>query len=355
MLEKITEKISAAVPLSREDGLFLLDPEVSLHKVGALALEQKKIKSGNDVFYSVNAHLNPTNICKFRCPICAFSCDSGAEKAYRLTDAEIFEYVNSAVNAGCTELHWVGGVPDDLPYSWYRDMLAEIHRRYPNLRIKAWTAVEILHFATSTGRSVENILAELKSNGLAALPGGGAEIFDEAVRKKLAPKKADAESWLNVHRIAHELGLSTSATMLFGSVELPEHRIDHLIRLRELQNESISHKRPGSFTTFVPLVFHPQGKEFAGLKQLPPHEILRVIAVSRLMLNNFPHIKAYWVTLGIELAQIALGYGADDLDGTVFKERIHHDAGAKVPEFLTETRLRELISETGAVPTRRFG
>ena len=194
---------------------------------------------------------------------------------------------------------------------------------------------------------------ELKELGLAALPGGGAEIFAPEIRKQIAPNKPDADAWLEVHRIAHSLGIPTNATMLFGFLESHEQRVEHLLRLRELQEESIHEQRPARFETFVPLVFHPAGTAFAERKMTPPTDILRTIAISRLFLHNFPHIKAYWVTLGLELAQIALGYGADDFDGTVQKERIHHDAGSNAPTGLTEQRICELIEETGRIPVRR--
>jgi len=340
-------------PLSIAEGCSLFSPEVDLHELGMQADAHKQRVSGQNVYYNVNVHLNPTNVCRFRCPLCAFSCDAGDTKAYRLSDSEILTLVENAVRDGCSELHWVGGVPDDIPYSWYATMLKEIHRCFPNLAIKAWTAVEILHFSQTTHRTVADILAELKSFGLAALPGGGAEIFATKIRKRIAPDKPDADAWLEVHRTAHKLGIPTNATMLFGMFETVEHRIDHLYRLRELQEESIHENRPARFETFVPLVFHPQGTAFSERRMIPPQEILRTIAISRLFLHNFPHIKAYWVTLGVELAQIALGYGADDFDGTIQRERIHHDAGSQAPLGLTEQRIRELITETGRICVRR--
>jgi aminodeoxyfutalosine synthase len=343
----------SAKPLSFEEGCFLFSPEVDLHELGMRADTQKQRISGENVYYNINVHLNPTNVCRFRCPLCAFSCDADDAKAYRLTDSEILAVVENAVQEGCTELHWVGGIPDDVPYSWYTTMLQEIHHRFPNLAIKAWTAVEILHFAQTTRRTVHDILAELKSFGLTALPGGGAEIFAPEIRKQIAPDKPDADDWLEVHRVAHSLGIPTHATLLFVISESPEHRIDHLYRLRELQEESIRENRPARFDTFVPLVFHPHLTAFANRKMIPAHEILRTIAISRLFLHNFPHIKAYWVTLGVELAQVALGYGADDFDGTIQRERIHHDAGSQSPHGLTEKRIRELITETGRTYVRR--
>jgi aminodeoxyfutalosine synthase len=213
--------------------------------------------------------------------------------------------------------------------------------------LKAWTAVEITRFAQLTARSVENILSELIDAGLCCLPGGGAEIFDPEVRRQICPTKADAEAWLEVHRTAHRLGLKTNATMLYGHVESPEQRIDHLVRLRELQDET------GGFQAFIPLAFHPEGTELSHLKRPTGLDDLRTMAVSRLMLDNFPHMKAYWISLGVPTAQIALGYGADDLDGTVRHERIHHDAGSTAPEILTVDQLEALIREAGRTPVER--
>ena len=335
-------------PLSFEAACSLFSPEVDLHELGMHANALKRQISGQNVYYSINVHLNPTNVCRFRCPLCAFSCNANDSKAYRLTDLEILVLIENAVREGCTELHWVGGIPENIPYSWYATMLQNIHHRFPALRIKAWTAVEILHFSQTTRRTVADILSELKNFGLASLPGGGAEIFAPEIRRQIAPDKPDADAWLEVHRTAHQLGIPTNATMLFGLFESIEHRVDHLFRLRELQEESIRENRPARFETFVPLVFHPWGTAFSERTMIPAHEILKTIAISRLFLHNFPHIKAYWVTLGVELAQIALGYGADDFDGTIQRERIHHDAGSQTPVGLTEQRIHELIMETGA-------
>lgn len=350
---RVEEKVESGEPLSREEAVFLFQPEIDLHRLGQLADRLKRKHSGLNVFYNANAHLNPTNICKFRCPLCAFSCDQDSEKAYFMDAPQILQYVQSAVHDGCTQLHWVGGLPEDVPYSFYRDTLGEIHRRFPKLQLKAWTAVEIHTFAEMSGKNVREILLELRENGLSALPGGGAEIFDPDVRKRIAPRKPSAEQWIEVHRRAHELGIASNATMLFGGVESVEHRVDHLLRIRELQEESIREGRPARFETCVPLVFHPSGTAFSDRDMIASHEILRTIAISRVVLHNIAHIKAYWITLGVELAQIALGYGADDFDGTVRKERIHHEAGSKSPEGLSEQKIRELIEETGRIPVKR--
>lgn len=352
-LKTIEEKLMARIPLTREDGVYLFREEVDLHEIGRLSSQVKTRLTGAEVYYNLNAHLNPTNICRFRCPLCAFSCDADSEKAYFWDQDRILSFAEGAAQSGVSELHWVGGLPENADYEFYRSTLAAIHERFPELSLKAWTAVEILEFARMAEKNVSEVLAELKSVGLSALPGGGAEIFDPELRRVIAPKKPDAQAWLSVHRCAHELGIPTNATMLFGSVESLEHRIDHLLQLRELQDESIREHRPAKFECFVPLVFHPKGTAFADREMIAPHEVLRTIAISRLMLENFLHVKAYWITLGPELAQIALGYGADDFDGTVFQERIHHEAGSTAPSGLSEQRLRELIEETGRIAVRR--
>lgn len=347
MLAQIEQKVLAGDRLSAEEGLFLFRLDIDLHRLGEMADEVRQRKNGDVVYYNLNAHLNPTNICLYRCKLCAYSCDPGDEKAFLMTDEEILARGQEAAENGCTELHIVGGVHPDKPFGWYRDLLAQLHEAFPRVMLKAWTAVEITRFAQLTNRSAESILIELAEAGLCCLPGGGAEIFAPEVRQQICPTKADAETWLDVHRTAHQLGIKTNATMLYGHVENPEHRIDHLIRLRELQDET------GGFQTFIPLAFHPEGTELSHLRRPTGLDDLRTMAVSRLMLDNFPHVKAYWISLGVATAQIALGYGADDLDGTVRHERIHHDAGSTAPEILSVDQLESLIREAGRAMVER--
>jgi aminodeoxyfutalosine synthase len=259
---------------------------------------------------------------------------------------EILHRAERAVRFGATQLHLVSSVHPDKPYTWYREIQRVLHQTFPRLWLKAWTAVEIAAFAQGTGKSYEFILSDLQSVGLSSLPGGGAEIFDAEVRQKIAPNKISAETWLEVHRTAHKLGIPSNATMLFGHLEMPKHRIRHLLSLQELQEET------GGFDCFVPLVFHPKNTKI-DVAPISSQEILKTIAVCRLMLTNIEHIKAYWITLGESLAQIALSYGADDFDGTVFEERIHHDAGSSAPTGLSEDRLRELILGVGREPVRK--
>jgi aminodeoxyfutalosine synthase len=345
--EQIERKILDGERLTPAEGVFLFREDVDLHAVGCLADAVRQRENGDAVFYNLNAHLNPTNICLYRCKLCAYSCDPEDPKAFLMDDEEILARGREAAENGCTELHIVGGVHPDKPFHWYRDLLERLHEAFPRIMLKAWTAVEIARFAQRTDRSVESILEELIDVGLCCLPGGGAEIFAPQVRRQICPTKADAETWLGVHQTAHRLGLKTNATMLYGHVESAEDRIDHLVRLRELQDET------GGFQTFIPLAFHPDGTELAHLRRPTGLEDLRVMAVSRLMLDNFAHIKAYWISLGVATAQIALGYGADDLDGTVRHERIHHDAGCDAPEILTVEQLEAVIRETGRRPVER--
>ena len=322
-----------------------------LHELGQRADAERRKRHGNKTYYVVNAHINPTNVCRIGCPLCAFAAKPDDKRAYVLEIDEILRKAQRAVEFGATQLHLVSSVHPDKPYAWYREIMRTLHQTFPQLWLKAWTAVEIDAFAQSTGKSVEFILSDLQSVGLASLPGGGAEIFDAEVRQKIAPDKIPAEVWLEVHRTAHKLGIPTNATMLFGHLETPQHRINHLLQLRELQGET------GGFDCFVPLVFHPKNTQInvvsPGFIGTAPQEILKTIAISRLMLDNIEHIKAYWVTLGESLAQIALSYGADDFDGTVFEERIHHDAGSPAPSGLSEQRLRELILGAGREPVHR--
>jgi aminodeoxyfutalosine synthase len=267
-----------------------------------------------------------------------------------MSDEQILERAAEAEGRGATELHVVGGLHHQLPYEWYLNVVRIIHRAHPRLHLKAYTAVEWDWFHRLTGRPTRDLLAEFKDAGLGSLPGGGAEIFHPEVRDKICEHKADAAEWFRIHREAHGLGLRSNATMLYGHIEQPRHRIDHLIRLRELQDET------GGFQTFIPLAFHPDNTKLAAdLKITKPTGLtdLRVMAVSRLMLDNFPHVKAYWVMLGIKTAQLALSFGADDLDGTVVHEKIYHDAGSDSPQELSVVEIRRLIEEAGRVPVER--
>jgi aminodeoxyfutalosine synthase len=342
----IREKVEAGQRLSFDDGVYLYD-QADLFSLGELANVVRERKNGNFTYYNVNTHLNPTNVCVYRCTFCAFRADLKSEKGYVMTDEQIVERAAEADRRGATEVHIVGGLHHQLPYEWYLNVVRIIHQAYPRLHLKAYTAVEWDWFARLTGRPTRDLLAEFKEAGLGSLPGGGAEIFHPEVRDQICEHKADASEWIRIHREAHELGLRTNATMLYGHIEETRHRVDHLIRLRELQDET------GGFQTFIPLAFHPDNTRLDHIPKASGLMDLKTVAVARLMLDNFPHIKAYWVMLGIKTAQIALSFGADDLDGTVVHEKIYHDAGSDVPQELTVTEIRRLIEEAGRIPVER--
>ncbi len=346
-LDRIRAKVEAAERLSSADGELLYRDDVDLHFVGELADLVRQRKNGNVAYYNVNMHLNPTNVCIYRCALCAYSCDVDDPRAYLLSDEEILHQGQLATDRGCTELHIVGGIHPDKKFDWYRGIVAQLHEAFPRLHLKAFSAVEISWFAHITKRSIRETLKDLIRAGLGSLPGGGAEIFDPQIRNEVCPRKADARTWLGVHRTAHQFGLRTNATMLYGHMENADNRIDHLVQLRHLQEVT------GGFQTFIPISFHPQNTRLSHIEKPSAMLDLRTIAIGRLMLDNFDHIKAYWVSLGVQTAQTALAYGADDIDGTVYREQIHHQAGAQSPEVLSQERLEELIREAGREPVER--
>jgi aminodeoxyfutalosine synthase len=345
-LAAITEKVHAGERLTFEDGM-VLEETADLGLLGELANLVRERKNQNFAYYNVNTHLNPTNVCVYRCTFCAFRADLKDPRGYVMTDEEILHRAAEAESRGATELHVVGGLHHKKPYEWYLNIVKIIHQAHPRLHLKAYTAVEWDWFHRLTGRPYKDILAEFQEAGLGSLPGGGAEIFHSDVRDKICEHKADPDEWLRIHREAHQLGLRSNATMLYGHIEKPEHRIDHLLRLRGLQDET------GGFQTFIPLAFHPSNTRLSDIPKPSGMMDLRVMAISRLMLDNFPHIKAYWVMLGIKTAQVALSYGADDIDGTVVHEKIYHDAGSDSPQELTVAELRSLIEEAGRIPVER--
>ena len=345
-LSVIREKVEAGQRLSFDDGVFLYE-SADLFTLGELANIVRERKNGNFAYFNVNTHLNPTNVCVYRCTFCAFRSDLRGEKGYVMSDEQVLERAAEADRRGATELHIVGGLHHQLPYEWYLNIIRIIHKAHPRLHLKAYTAVEWDWFARLTGRPTRELLAEFKEAGLGSLPGGGAEIFHPEIRDKICEHKADAAEWFRVHREAHELGLRSNATMLYGHIEEARHRVDHLIRLRELQDET------GGFQTFIPLAFHPDNTRLAHLPKPSGLLDLKTMAISRLMLDNFQHIKAYWVMLGIKTAQVALSFGADDLDGTVVHEKIYHDAGSDSPQELSVAEIRRLICEAGRAPVER--
>jgi aminodeoxyfutalosine synthase len=346
-LTSIRAKVEAHERLTFEDGMFLYQPEVPLNEVGELANLVRERFNGNFAYYNINTHLNPTNVCVYRCTFCAFRSDLRDPKGYAMSDEQILARGREAVENGCTEMHIVGGLHHQMKYEWYVNMIRILHQAYPRLHLKGWTAVEINWFQHLTKKPLREILTDLVEAGLGSMPGGGAEIFHPEVRDRICEHKADAGNWIDIHRTAHQLGLKSNCTMLYGHIENSFHRIDHLIRLRQLQDET------GGFQTFIPLAFHPDNTGLAHIKKPTSLMDLRTMAVSRLMLDNIPHIKAYWIMLGIGTAQTALSYGADDLDGTVRHELIYHDAGAETPEIISVEEIRRLIIEAGREPVER--
>lgn len=345
--DSVKAKVEAGQRLDMEDGLLLYDPAIPLQEIGQLANSVRERMHGNVAYYNINTHLNPTNVCIYRCRFCAFRSDLRSPKGYVMDEQQIQARGQEAYDNGCTEMHIVGGLHHKMPYEWYRGILAQLSDSFPSIHLKAWTPVEIGWFEFLTKRPVREILADLREAGLGSLPGGGAEIFHSEVRDQICEHKADAHKWFEVHREAHQLGIRSNCTMLYGHLEEAFHRVDHLLRLRELQDAT------GGFQTFIPLAFHPENTGLGHIKKPTALADLRNLAVARLMLDNIPHIKAYWIMLGIETAQVALHYGADDIDGTVRHELIYHDAGATTPEYLSVDRMRQLIEETGREPVER--
>ncbi|MFN9985778.1 MAG: aminofutalosine synthase MqnE [Pirellula sp.] len=343
----IRKKVEQGGRLNLDEGIFLYSPEVCLHEIGELANMVRERINGNVGYYNINTHLNPTNVCIYRCRFCAFRSDLRDPKGYVMSDEQILARGKEAVENGCTEMHIVGGLHHKLGYDWYRGLIEMLHDAYPKLHLKGWTAVEIDWFEFLTKKPLKEILMYLRSVGLGSMQGGGAEIFHPEVRDQICEHKANSHKWIEIHQAAHEVGLKTNCTMLYGHVEQPYHRIDHLLRLRDLQD------RTGGFQTFIPLAFHPENTKLSNIKKPSALMDLRTMAISRLMLDNIPHIKAYWIMLGIGTAQTALAYGADDIDGTVRHELIYHDAGATTPEMLTVDQIRQLIIEAGREPVER--
>ncbi|MBR6014069.1 MAG: aminofutalosine synthase MqnE [Selenomonadaceae bacterium] len=344
-LRKIKKKILNGERLTRDEGITLFNCN-EFAWLGSLADEVRKRMSDDLVYYNVNCHVNLTNICTARCKFCAFGRDEKSDGAYAMTIEQVINLINDALkDPNMSGLHIVSGLHPTWKFEDYLEIIKTIHEKFPELYIKGFTGVEITHFAKISGRSVENILTELIDAGLQAIAGGGAEILSDRVRNLLCPKKATAEEWLNVARTAHNLGLKTNASMLYGHIETIEERVDHLIKLRELQDET------GGFQTFIPFPFLPKNTELGkNFKQTSMWDDLRTIAVSRLMLDNIKNIKAYWVMLTVPVAQVALNFGANDIDGTIHKETILHDAGASSPTNLAEDEIIKIIHEIGRVP-----
>jgi aminodeoxyfutalosine synthase len=348
-LESIAAKVLAGHRLSFEDGVALYGSH-DLLAIGYLANHVREKLHGRRTYFNVNRHINHTNVCVASCKLCAFGRKPDAPGAYTMALDEAFAQAGRGWTEAITEFHIVGGLHGDLPFDYYVDLLRGLKERFPSVHLKAFTAVEIGYFSHITRKPLREILETLKDAGLGSLPGGGAEIFAPAVRRIICDHKIGAHTWLRVHRIAHELGLHSNATMLYGHIESAEDRVDHLLQLRNLQEQT------HGFQTFIPLAFHPANTELG--KLVPWSETsgfmdLKNVAVARLLLDNFPHIKAYWIMMTPRVAQVALRFGADDLDGTVVEEKIYHDAGASTPQVMTREEITRLIREAGCEPIER--
>ena len=346
-LSPIADKVVAGTRLSREDGVTLYASNDILG-MGQMADFARQRINGDRVYFMVNRHINPTNICRNRCKFCAFARNADEPGAYEMTLDEIANAAAEGAADGAYEIHIVSGLHPDWSYEFYVDMIARTRAVVPDhVIIQAFTAVEIEHIARMGDKTTREVLAELKAAGLDALPGGGAEIFGDRTRMAAWEKKTKSDVWLRIHGEAHELGIATNATMLYGHIETHEERVDHLIRLREQQDKS------GGFLAFIPLSFHAANTEMADLPATTGFDDLKTLAIARLMLDNIPHIKSFWIMLGLKVAQISTAFGVDDLDGTVVEERITHMAGATTPESLSKDDLVGMIAETGHIPIER--
>jgi len=345
-LRDLYEKVAAGERISETDALRLFESK-DLNAVGAIADLARERKVGNDASYILNRYINYSNYCILSCQFCAFARKKRDADGFQFTVEEIVQKAREALALGITELHIVGGLHPSLPFGYYTDMLRALKALDPRLRLKCFTAIEILHLAWLAKKSTQETLRELKAAGLDSLTGGGAEIFRPAIRSAIAKGKESAEEYLEVHRTWHRMGGRSTCTMLFGHVESAVDRVDHLRQLRGLQDET------GGFVGFVPLPYHPENNEIPVEHGPTGFDALRTIAVSRIYLDNFAHITAYWVGLGLKLAQVALSYGADDLHGTIVEEHIFHMAGAKSPQVQTAAEMIKAIREAGRVPVQR--
>jgi len=318
-----------------------------LHAIGAQANAIRERKNGNIAYYILNRHINYSNLCVLDCPFCAFYRRPGQPGSYELSLEQIVEKAKTALQQGITEIHLVGGLHPTWTFDRYVEMLRVLRSLDARLHLKAFTSIEIRHFARRAQRSIADVLAALRDAGLGSLTGGGAEIFAPEIRRQLCKPKETAEQWLEVHRTWHQMGGRSTCTMLIGHIEKFEHRVDHLRRLRELQDET------GGFTAFVTLPFQPANTHLAHLPGPSGYDLLKTLAIARIYLDNFDHIKAYWIATGLKLAQVALSYGVDDLDGTVMEEKIYHMAGAQTPQEMARAELERIIREAGRDPVQR--
>jgi aminodeoxyfutalosine synthase len=345
-LEPIAAKVLAGKRLDTDDGLALYGSHDVL-AVGWLANLVRERMHGDVTYFNVNRHINPTNVCVAACKLCAFGRKKGDPAGYTMGLEEAWATAASGYSEAVTEFHIVGGLHPDLPLEFFLDMVRGLKERFPKVHIKAFTMVEVAFLARRAKLTIEETLIKLRESGVDSMPGGGAEIFTHRVRSIICDHKIDGSEWLETARTAHKLGFKSNATMLYGHVENDADRVDHLLKLRALQDDT------GGFQTFIPLAFHPENTPLDHLPVTTGLTDIRQIAVSRLLLDNFAHIKAYWQMMTPKIAQIALRFGADDLDGTVIEEKIYHDAGATTPQGMTRKELCRLITEAGRVPVER--
>lgn len=346
-LAKIAEKVYAGVRLDEDEAVEVFRSR-DLITLGQLANHMRERLHGDRTFYNRNFHLNLTNVCEASCRFCAFArLEEGMPEAKTFSLEEAVAFVKEQLANDPTEVHIVNGLHPGLPFSYYEDILRGLKEVAPKLHIKGFTAVEVHYYAGKYGMSYEEVIQRLLDAGLGSMPGGGAEIFAPRVRKKICKDKADADQWLEIHRIAHRLGVKTNCTMLYGTVETPDERADHVLRLRSLQDES------GGFQCFIPLAFHSENSPLRNLPEPTGFENLLIYAQSRIVLDNVPHLKAYWVQVGEKTAQIAQSFGVNDLDGTVVSEKIYKMAGALTPNLLSVEKLHRLIREAGRQPVER--
>lgn len=346
-LGDIEAKLAAGMRLSAEDGLRLFQTP-DLLAVGWLANRDRERRHERRTYFNYNLRVEATNVCTASCLFCSFARLKATDPEARTSSIEqVLDRLRAKADQPLTEVHIVNGLHPDLPFSYYTDLLTGLKQVRPGIHLKCFTAVEIAFFSDLYGKTDEQVLVELRDAGLDSLTGGGAEIFADRVRKKICHDKADADRYLSVHRTAHRLGMKSTTTMLYGHIETLEERVDHLLRIRALQDET------GGFQAFIPLAFHPDNNQMRKLPAPAATDTLRVLAVSRLLLDNVHHIKAYWVSCGIEVAQTALWFGADDLDGTVQEETIYHMAGSTTPATLSTAQIEQLIREAGRDPVER--
>jgi aminodeoxyfutalosine synthase len=345
-LKPILGKVLAGNRLDYEDGLALYrSPD--LLAIGYMANLVRERLHGNVTYFNVNRHINPTDVCVASCRLCAFGKKAKDPRAYTMSLDQVWETAGRGYTDAVTEFHIVGGLHPELTLDWYCEMFRGLKERFPQVHLKALTMVEIAYLARRSKLPYAEVIQRLIDSGVNSLPGGGAEIFSERVRRIICDHKIDGSEWLDVARTAHRLGLKSNCTMLYGHIENEEDRVDHLLKLRTLQDET------GGFQTFIPLAFHPENTPLQHVPKTTGFADIKSIAVARLLLDNIPHVKAYWVMMTPRIAQVAQRFGADDVDGTVVEEKIYHDAGATTSQSLRRTELLHLIRESGREPLER--